>query len=35
MSASNIEVPQNKDFEFWDNKWRANDIGFHRLAVNR
>ncbi len=32
MSESNVE--QHRDLSFWNEKWRTNNIGFHRLIVN-
>ncbi len=32
MSGSNVE--QQRDLTFWNEKWRTNNIGFHRSTVN-
>lgn len=37
MNESNVEQQQSsekKDLSFWNEKWRTNNIGFHRSTVN-
>lgn len=34
MSESKV-VEQQRDLSFWNEKWRMNNIGFHRSTVNK